>query len=180
MNEKLALQAAPASGVTTAPSAGFAVWLGFGAMCLGMFMAILDIQVVVTSLPTIQAALDVDKDLISWVQTAYLIAEVIAIPLTGFLTRALTMRGLFVIALGAVYARVCGLRLQHRLRACWSVRHVIVQGFAGGMLIPLVFSAVFLAVSGTPTGPCHDDRRRPRGAGAHRWPGGRWLDHGNL
>ena len=45
-------------------------------MCLGMFMAILDIQVVATSLPTIQSALDIAPDQMSWVQTAYLIAEV--------------------------------------------------------------------------------------------------------
>src|SRR5262245_45109592 len=73
-------------------------WPGFAAMCLGMFMAILDIQVVVTSLPAIQDALNIGADRMSWVQTAYLIAEVIAIPLTGYLTRALTMRGLFILA----------------------------------------------------------------------------------
>src|SRR5437870_2989326 len=73
-------------------------WPGFAAMCLGMFMAILDIQVVVTSLPAIQEALKIGADRMSWVQTAYLIAEVIAIPLTGYLTRAVTMRGLFVLA----------------------------------------------------------------------------------
>ena len=51
-------------------------------MCVGMFMAILDVQVVATSLPTIQGALAVAPDQMSWVQTAYLVAEVIAIPLT--------------------------------------------------------------------------------------------------
>ena len=66
-------------------------------MCLGMFMAILDIQVVATSLPTIQDALAISPDAMSWIQTAYLIAEVIAIPLTGLLTRVLTMRWLFVV-----------------------------------------------------------------------------------
>ena len=70
------------------------VSIGFGMMCVGMFMAILDVQVVATSLPTIQGALAIPPDRMSWVQTAYLIAEVIAIPLTGFLTRALTMRWL--------------------------------------------------------------------------------------
>ena len=73
--------------------------VGFAMMCVGMFMAILDVQVVATSLPTIQNALDIPPDQMSWVQTAYLIAEVIAIPLTGFLTRALTMRWLFVLAI---------------------------------------------------------------------------------
>lgn len=61
--------------------------IGFAMMCVGMFMAILDVQVVSTSLPTIQRALAIPPDQMSWVQTAYLVAEVIAIPLTGFLTR---------------------------------------------------------------------------------------------
>jgi DHA2 family multidrug resistance protein len=74
-------------------------WAGFVMMCVGMFMAILDVQVVATSLPTIQNALAIRPDQMSWVQTAYLIAEVIAIPLTGFLTRVLSMRWLFVLAI---------------------------------------------------------------------------------
>ena len=64
-------------------------WTGFCAMCLGMFMGVLDIQIVVTSLPEIQRALDIEPDRMSWVQTSYLIAEIVAIPLTGLLTRAL-------------------------------------------------------------------------------------------
>ena len=60
-----------------------ATWSGFVLMCLGMFMAILDIQVVATSLPAIQDALAISRDAMSWIQTAYLIAEIIAIPLTG-------------------------------------------------------------------------------------------------
>ncbi len=59
-----------------------ATWLGFGAMCVGMFMAILDVQIVTTSLPNIQSALKIAPDQMSWVQTAYLIAQ-IAIPLTA-------------------------------------------------------------------------------------------------
>src|ERR1700722_137687 len=74
-------------------------WPGFAVMGVGMFMAILDIQVVATSIPTIQKALAVRPDAISWVQTAYLIAEVVAIPLTGLLTRLLSMRWLFVTAI---------------------------------------------------------------------------------
>ena len=122
--------------------AGLAIWLGFFAMCIGMFMAILDIQVVVTSLPTIQAALGVEKSLISWVQTAYLIAEVIAIPLTGFLTRAFGMRRLFVAALSVFTLASAACATSTSFDELIAAR--IVQGFAGGMLIPLVFSAVFL------------------------------------
>ena len=67
-------------------------------MCVGKFMAILDVQVVATSLATIQQALNIAQDEMSWIQTAYLIAEIISIPLTGFLTRLLTMRWLFIVA----------------------------------------------------------------------------------
>jgi hypothetical protein len=64
--------------------------LGFVAMAVGMFMAILDIQIVSSSLTEIQAGLSASAQEISWVQTAYLIAEIIMIPLSGFLGRALS------------------------------------------------------------------------------------------
>ena len=76
--------------MTDERSAGAGTWVGFSAMTLGMFMAVLDIQIVVTSLPEISEALSIAPDRMSWVQTAYLIAEVIAIPLTGLLTRVLS------------------------------------------------------------------------------------------
>ncbi|MSP75159.1 MAG: DHA2 family efflux MFS transporter permease subunit [Rhodospirillaceae bacterium] len=111
-------------------------------MALGMFMAILDIQVVVTSLPNIQAALDIEPEQMSWVQTAYLIAEVIAIPLTGLLTRVLTMRGLFVGAILLFSAASLGCAASGGFASLIAWR--VVQGFAGGVLIPSVFTAVFL------------------------------------
>ena len=118
------------------------IWLGFGAMCLGMFMAILDIQVVATSLPDIRAALDVGADQMSWIQTAYLIAEIIAIPLTGLLTRVLGMRRLFVVALSIFIATSIGCAASGSLAVLIAWR--VLQGFSGGVLIPTVFSAVFL------------------------------------
>ena len=59
--------------------------IGFMAMVFGMFMAILDIQIVSASLSEIQAGLSASADEIPWVQTSYLIAEVIMIPLSGYL-----------------------------------------------------------------------------------------------
>ncbi|WP_046866021.1 DHA2 family efflux MFS transporter permease subunit [Microvirga massiliensis] len=119
-----------------------ATWIGFSAMGLGMFMAILDIQVVATSLPTIREALGIAPEQMSWVQTAYLIAEVIAIPLTGWLTRMLTMRGLFTAAVAIFTAASigCASSMGFAELTAWRV----VQGFAGGTLIPLVFTAVFV------------------------------------
>jgi MFS transporter, DHA2 family, multidrug resistance protein len=111
-------------------------------MAVGMFMAILDIQIVASSLPEIQAGLSIPLDRLSWVQTAYLMAEIVAIPLTGWLTHLLSTRGAFV-------ACVCGFTVASV--ACggstgfwWLIPARVVQGFCGGALIPLVFSAIFL------------------------------------
>jgi DHA2 family multidrug resistance protein len=114
-------------------------------MCVGMFMAILDVQVVATSLPTIQKSLGFAQEQISWVQTAYLIAEIVSIPLTGFFTRLLTVRWLFVISVSAftVASIGCALSGGFATLILWRA----IQGFSGGVLIPVVFSAVFLFFS---------------------------------
>jgi DHA2 family multidrug resistance protein len=122
----------------TTPSPG----AGFAMMCLGMFMAILDVQVVATSIPTIERALHTAGDQISWIQTAYLIAEVIAIPLTGVLTRMLRMRWLFVGALTIFTLSSLGCALSGDFTSLIAWR--VLQGLSGGTLIPSVFSAVFL------------------------------------
>jgi len=119
-----------------------ATWVGFLLMCLGMFMAILDIQVVATSLPAIQRALAISPDAMSWIQTAYLIAEVIAIPLTGLFTRVLSLRWLFVTAVGLFTLASVGCALSSGFAVLLAFR--VAQGFSGGVLIPAVFSAVFL------------------------------------
>ena len=134
-----AMKAPPADDHRSTP---WTLWTGFAAMCLGMFMAILDIQVVATSLPNIQAALVIAPERMSWIQTAYLIAEVIAIPLTGWLTRVLGMRGLFVAAVSVFTVASLGCATSEGFGALVAWR--VVQGFAGGTLIPAVFSAVFL------------------------------------
>lgn len=121
---------------------GFGTWCGFVLMCIGMFMAILDIQVVATSLPAIQDALDISPDAMSWIQTSYLIAEIIAIPLTGLLTRVLSMRWLFVAAIALFTTASTACALSSGLDMLVIGR--VVQGFAGGTLIPAVFAAVFI------------------------------------
>jgi DHA2 family multidrug resistance protein len=119
--------------------------VGFAMMCIGMFMAILDVQVVATSLPTIHSALGIPPDRMSWVQTAYLIAEVIAIPLTGFLTRLLSMCWLFVLSISVFTLASVGCAASDSFPALIAWR--ALQGFSGGTLIPSVFSAVFLLFS---------------------------------
>jgi DHA2 family multidrug resistance protein len=107
-----------------------------------MFMAILDVQVVVTSLSVIQVALDIGADRMSWVQTSYLIAEIIAIPLTALLTRVLSMRLLFAVA--TVVFTLASIACAASFDFTSMIVARIVQGFAGGILIPIVFAAVFL------------------------------------
>src|SRR5437773_6089393 len=69
--------------------------LPFVVMCVGMFMALLDIQIVASSLQEIGGGLSAARDQIGWVQTAYLIAEIVMIPLSGWLTRVFSTRWLF-------------------------------------------------------------------------------------
>src|SRR5262245_55963627 len=123
-----------------APSLG--TWVAFAALCVGMFMAILDIQVVASSLPSIQSALNIRPDQMSWVQTSYLTAEVVAIPLTGFLTRSLTMRWLAVLAIGIFVVASIGCAVSASFAGLLFWR--VIQGLAGGLLIPQVFSAGFV------------------------------------
>src|SRR6478609_4008668 len=114
----------------------------FMAMCFGMFMAILDIQIVSSSLAELQAGLSASADEIPWVQTSYLIAEVVAIPLSGFLSRALGTRMLFTIAAaGFTMASVmCGLSTSIGGMIFWRA----VQGFIGGGMVPTVFASAYV------------------------------------
>lgn len=137
-------QPASATVAAGAPPAqvGTREWLGFFVMIFGMFMAILDIQIVASSLSEIQAGLSASADEISWVQTSYLIAEVIMIPLSGFLSRLLSTRVLFV-------ASAFGFTLMSVACAfTTSIGTMIVfralQGFIGGAMIPTVFATSFI------------------------------------
>jgi DHA2 family multidrug resistance protein len=115
--------------------------IAFLAMVFGMFMAILDIQIVSASLSEIQAGLSASSDEISWVQTAYLIAEVVMIPFSGFLARALGTRTLFSLSAGgfAFASMMCGFSSSINEMIFWRA----VQGFIGGGMIPTVFAAAY-------------------------------------
>ncbi len=111
-------------------------------MCVALFMAVLDVQIVLTALPTIQHALKIDADAMSWIQTSYLTAEVISIPLSGLLIRALGLRRVMVLALAGftLASLACGLSTGFVMLIVART----VQGLFGGVMIPCVFSAVFL------------------------------------
>ena len=116
-------------------------WAGVLAMVFGMFLAIMDIQIVTSSLAQIQGGLSATSDEIGWVQTSYLIAEVVMIPLSGTLSRLLSTRVLFVIsAVGfTVMSAMCA--------TANSLGQMIVyraaQGFIGGAMVPTVFPVVY-------------------------------------
>src|ERR1700753_2601088 len=115
--------------------------VAFLIMVFGMFMSILDIQVVSASLTDIQPGLSASSTEVSWVQTAYLIAEVIAIPLSGFLSRALGTRLLFAISAAGFTASsfLCGFASSIEQMILWRA----IQGFLGAGMIPTVFASAY-------------------------------------
>ena len=115
--------------------------VAFLIMVFGMFMSILDIQIVSASLTEIQAGLSASSTEVSWVQTAYLIAEVIAIPLSGFLSRALGTRLLFAISAAGftIASFLCGFASSIEQMIVWRA----IQGFLGAGMIPTVFASAY-------------------------------------
>jgi DHA2 family multidrug resistance protein len=115
--------------------------IGFVVMCVGMFIALLDIQIVASSLQDIGGGLSAAQDEISWVQTAYLIAEIVVIPLSGWLTRVFSTRWLFTISAAGFTASslLCAL--------AWDIQSMILfralQGLLGASMIPTVFTSSF-------------------------------------
>jgi MFS transporter, DHA2 family, multidrug resistance protein len=118
----------------------------FAVMCVGFFIALLDIQIVAASLKDIGGGLSAGADELSWVQTSYLIAEIIVIPLSGWLSRVMSTRWLFCISAAGftLTSLLCGW--------AWNIQSMIVfralQGFLGGSMIPTVFTAAFAFFKG--------------------------------
>lgn len=118
----------------------------FAIMAFGQFMALLDIQIVAASLNSIQAGLSAGPDEIAWVQTAYLMAEIVMIPLAAYLSSALSTRWLFTASavLFTLSSLLCGV--------AWNIQSMTVfraiQGFVGGAMVPTVFATGFALFSG--------------------------------
>lgn len=115
-------------------------WLAIIGALLGGFMAILDIQITNSSLKDIQAALGATLEESSWIATSYLVAEMIAIPLTGFFAAWLSPRR-YLLWNGAgfiVASLLCSI--------AWDMPSMIafraLQGFTGGALIPMAFTLI--------------------------------------
>ncbi|GGA28629.1 DHA2 family efflux MFS transporter permease subunit [Dyella nitratireducens] len=118
----------------------------FASMCVGMFIALLDIQIVSASLRDIGGGLSAGVDETAWVQTSYLIAEIVVIPLSGWLSRVFSTRWLFALSAAGftLTSLLCG--------AAWDIQSMIVfralQGFLGGSMIPIVFTTAFVFFDG--------------------------------
>lgn len=120
--------------------------LALGIMSVGFFIAYLDIQIVAASIKEIGGGLSASQDEVSWVQTSYLIAEIVVIPLSGWLSRVMSTRWLFT-------ASAAGFTLASALCAsAWDIHSMIVfralQGFLGGSMIPLVFTSALTFFQG--------------------------------
>jgi len=116
------------------------VWLAVIGANLGAFMAILNIQIVNASLADIQGAIGAGIDDGGWISTAYLVAEIVVIPLTGWLARVFSVRRYLLAnaALFLVLSAACA--LAQNLGQMIVLR--AVQGFTGGVLIPMAFTLI--------------------------------------
>lgn len=114
------------------------VFLGFGGMVIGQFMAMLDIQIVASSLTQIQSGIGATSDEISWVQTIYLLAEVVIMPLTAYLTKMWGTRPFYVVAcVGFVITSVLvGLSSSVGMMIFFRA----LQGVFAGAMIPPIFA----------------------------------------
>lgn len=119
-------------------------WIGVSASMLGAFMAVLDIQITNSSLQDIQAALGATLEEGSWISTAYLVAEIVVIPLTGWLSQVFSIRRYILVnaALFIVFSVCCA--------SAWNLPSMItfraLQGATGGILIPMAFTNMLISL----------------------------------
>jgi DHA2 family multidrug resistance protein len=131
------------SDLTTAGAqerADIGAWLAVAAGTIGALMATLDISIVNTSLPTIQGAISASGSEGTWVSTAYLVAEIIMIPLVGWFTSILGLRRFLLVmtSLFVVFSMWCGLAESLVVMIIGRVG----QGFTGGAMIPTALTIV--------------------------------------
>jgi DHA2 family multidrug resistance protein len=123
-----------------APAVSAKTWLAVIGATLGAFMAVLNIQIVNASLADIQGAIGAGIDDGGWISTSYLIAEIVVIPLSGWLAQVFSVRiylltnAVLFLVLSAACALAQDLPQMIVLRA--------IQGFTGGVLIPMAFTLI--------------------------------------
>ncbi|MBR0874001.1 multidrug efflux MFS transporter [Bradyrhizobium tropiciagri] len=131
--------ALPAAAPAT-PAVPAKIWIAVVGANLGAFMAVLNIQIVNASLADIQGAIGAGIDDGGWISTSYLIAEIIVIPLSGWLAQVFSIRR-YLLAnaiLFLVFSAACA--LAQNLPQMIVLR--AIQGFSGGVLIPMAFTLI--------------------------------------
>ena len=125
---------------SSADKASLTTWIAVMASMIGAFMAILNIQITNASLPDIEGGIGTGVDNGAWISTSYLIGEIVVIPLTDYLSRVFSFRR-YLLANTILFPRLLGrLRLHPRPGSMIVLRGL--QGFAGGVLIPMAFTMV--------------------------------------
>src|ERR671916_15731 len=122
---------------------GREVWVVASVVVVGVIMSILDTTIVNVALETLSRELDAPLETIQWVATGYLLALATVIPLTGWASERFGSKRIWMIsvALFGVASALCGL--------AWSAESLIVfrilQGFGGGMIMPVGMSLLMQA-----------------------------------
>lgn len=109
-------------------------WLAVAGGMVGCFMAILDIQITNSSLAPIEGGMGASVDEGSWISTAYLIAEIVVIPLTGWLCSVFSTRRYLAVntSLFVLFSIGCA----QSTSMLELILNRVGQGFTGGVLIP--------------------------------------------
>lgn len=120
--------------------ADLGAWLAVAAGTIGALMATLDISIVNSSLPTIQGEIGASGTEGTWIATSYLVAEIVIIPLSAWLTRLFGLRSFLLIAavLFTFFSIVCGLSTDLTTMIIGRVG----QGFTGGAMIPTAMTII--------------------------------------
>jgi DHA2 family multidrug resistance protein len=121
---------------------------------LGAFMALLNIQIVNAAVADIQGAIGAGPDDVGWISTAYLVAEIVVIPLTGWLAAIVSVRRYMVVnaVLFLLFSVACG--FARSLEQMIALR--VLQGMCGGALIPMAYTLIMtmLPAARQPIGIC--------------------------
>ncbi|MBV8617154.1 MAG: MFS transporter, partial [Acetobacteraceae bacterium] len=115
-------------------------WIAVGGSLIAAFMAVLNIQVTNSSLPDIEGGIGTGGVNGTWISTAYLIGEIVVIPMTDYLSRVFSLRRYFIAntVLFLLFSVACA--HAHSLSEMIVLRGL--QGFSGGVLIPLAFTII--------------------------------------
>ena len=116
-------------------------WQAAIVVAFGLFMAVLDVTIVSVALPQMQAYFHTNRDTITWVATAYLLAQAAVIPITGFISDRIGTKQVFLVALALFTAgsALCALSPTEG----WLIAFRVFQGIGGGALFPVGFAIIF-------------------------------------